>query len=112
MNVKPAVGFTLPSAGVTPAPSEKYKSQNGEDATLLSGSWESAAPILYTRLFPFRLGNEVTLKIRFPRVILERGEESRFFFFASPLRKKRPDSPAAPQPLDDLKTYLFQVRER
>ena len=23
MNVKPAVGFTLPSAGVTPAPSEK-----------------------------------------------------------------------------------------
>jgi hypothetical protein len=36
-NVKPAVGFTLPSAGVTPAPSEK-KSQNGEDAILLSGS--------------------------------------------------------------------------
>ena len=33
--VKPAVGFTLPSAGVTPAPSEK-KSQNGEDALLLS----------------------------------------------------------------------------
>jgi len=23
LNVKPAVGFTLPSAGVTPAPSEK-----------------------------------------------------------------------------------------
>jgi hypothetical protein len=39
LKVKPAVGFTLPSAGVTPAPSEKYKSQNGEDAILLSGSF-------------------------------------------------------------------------
>jgi hypothetical protein len=37
-NVKPAVGFTLPSAGVTPAPGEK-KSQNGEDAILLSDSF-------------------------------------------------------------------------
>ena len=25
LNVKPAVGFTLPSAGVTPAPSDKRK---------------------------------------------------------------------------------------
>ena len=46
LKVKPAVGFTLPSAGVTPAPGEKYKSQNGEEAILLSGFWESAAPIL------------------------------------------------------------------
>ena len=32
--MKTAVGFMLPSAGVTPAPIEK-KSQNGEDAILL-----------------------------------------------------------------------------
>ena len=37
MNVKPAVGFTLPSAGVTPAPSGK-KSRNVEDDVSLSGS--------------------------------------------------------------------------
>ena len=36
--VKPAVGFTLPPAGLSPAPSEK-KSQNGEDVILLSGSF-------------------------------------------------------------------------
>ena len=42
-NVKPAVGFTLPSAGVTPAPSDK-KSRNGEDAIPLSGSFCSAFP--------------------------------------------------------------------
>src|SRR5277367_760688 len=41
LNVKPAVGFTLPSAGVTPAPSDR-KSQNGEDAILLSGSFFGA----------------------------------------------------------------------
>ena len=35
--MKPAMGFTLPSAGVTPAPGEK-KSRNGEDAISLSGS--------------------------------------------------------------------------
>jgi hypothetical protein len=35
--VKPAVGFTLPSAGVTPAPGEK-KSRNVEDDISLSGS--------------------------------------------------------------------------
>jgi hypothetical protein len=40
--VKPAVGFTLPSAGVTPAPSEK-KSRNVEDAISLEGSGEEAA---------------------------------------------------------------------
>ena len=62
LKVKPTMGFTLPSAGVTPAPSEKYESQNGEDAILLSGSWESAWPNLSTRLFPFPLGNDVTLK--------------------------------------------------
>ena len=28
--MKPAVGFTLPSAGVTPAPSEKVKSEKRE----------------------------------------------------------------------------------
>jgi hypothetical protein len=41
--MKPAVGFMLPSAGVTPAPSNK-KSQNGEDALLLSGFRESSGP--------------------------------------------------------------------
>jgi hypothetical protein len=35
LNVKPAVGFTLPSAGVTPAPSER-KSRNVEDDLSLS----------------------------------------------------------------------------
>src|SRR5579872_2045248 len=36
--MEPAVDSTPPSAGVTPAPSGK-KSQNGEDAILLSGSF-------------------------------------------------------------------------
>jgi hypothetical protein len=35
LKVKPAIGFTLPSAGVTPAPSLK-KSRNVEDAISLS----------------------------------------------------------------------------
>jgi len=35
--VKPTVGFTLPWAGVTPAPSEK-KSRKVEDDVSLSGS--------------------------------------------------------------------------
>src|ERR1700684_4691072 len=35
--VKPAVGFTLPSAGLSPAPSEK-KTRNVEDNLSLSGS--------------------------------------------------------------------------
>ena len=53
LNVKPAVGFTLPSAGVTPAPSEK-KSRNVEDNLSLSGSGEEGAgklprPLLYGR---------------------------------------------------------------
>ena len=46
LNVKPAVGFTLPSAGVTPAPSDR-KSQNGEDAILLSGSSGELRPEFY-----------------------------------------------------------------
>src|ERR1700735_2451453 len=33
------MGSAPPWAGVTPAPSEKYKSQNDEDAILLSGSF-------------------------------------------------------------------------
>ena len=37
--MKPAMGFTLPSAGVTPAPSEENeKSRNVEDDISLSGS--------------------------------------------------------------------------
>src|ERR1700735_5602208 len=40
--MKPAVGFTLPSAGVTPAPSDK-KSRNAEDDISLSGfGWKAA----------------------------------------------------------------------
>ena len=39
--MKPAMGFKLPWAGVTPAPSEK-KSRNVEDAIPLSGSFEEA----------------------------------------------------------------------
>jgi hypothetical protein len=45
IEMKPAVGFMLPSAGVTPAPSEK-KSQNGEDALLLSGSFFAIGGVL------------------------------------------------------------------
>jgi hypothetical protein len=37
-NVKPAVGFTLPSAGLSPAPSvHAIQAQNGADAILLWG---------------------------------------------------------------------------
>jgi hypothetical protein len=51
--LKPTVGFKLPWAGVTPAPSEK-KSQNGEDAILLKGSFlgmggrEFTSPVIFT----------------------------------------------------------------
>jgi hypothetical protein len=41
LNVKPAVGSTPPSAGVTPAPSDK--SRNVEDDISLSGSVRRAA---------------------------------------------------------------------
>jgi len=40
--MKPTVGFILPWAGVTPAPSEK-KSRNVEDDISLSGFGEDAA---------------------------------------------------------------------
>jgi hypothetical protein len=51
MLMKPAVGFMLPSAGLSPAPSDK-KSQNGADAILLEGSFgEEAAGIYLARYF-------------------------------------------------------------
>ena len=45
--MKPAVGFMLPSAGVTPAPSENRK--NGEDAILLSGSFSCRLRLVSSR---------------------------------------------------------------
>jgi hypothetical protein len=46
------VGFTLPSAGVTPAPGEK-KSRNVEDAIPLPGSWGEAAVCNYLARYYF-----------------------------------------------------------
>ncbi len=53
MNVKPAMGFTLPSAGVTPAPSDR-KSRNVEDAIPLSGFWAEASESYLARYFTER----------------------------------------------------------
>jgi hypothetical protein len=67
--VKPAIGFTLPSAGLSPAPSEKvknkkgkYESQNGDNALSLSGSGGDVGrklPILSASGPPFRVGKGV-----------------------------------------------------
>jgi hypothetical protein len=54
---------------------------------------------------------KILLRISCPRVILEQSEESRFFLFPRSA-VERPDSQADLLPLDDLKTYVFQVSER
>ena len=62
LNVKPAVGFTLPSAGVTAAPSDK-KSRNDEDAISLSYKGrvrEVATPKIR---FPFPLGKGLGVRL-------------------------------------------------
>jgi hypothetical protein len=74
--VKPAVGFTLPSAGVTPAPSDKKeKMRDCVPVRIFLGKKPRTLSIIW---FPFPLGKRLLPTIRFPFPLWE-GEGVRFF---------------------------------